>query len=112
MASDGLRVGATGLDPKNLRRPMKGYPVTRGELYNVFHGKALASAFLAVFSGLFGVMLTDWIRARSAGEETSVDPYMLLWGVVSLGFLLFIVISGYWTAWKIEKECIDPEQDV
>ena len=109
----GLRLaGQSGLDAKNLRRPMKGYPVTRGELHNLFYGKGLASVLLAIFSAFFGVLFDDWQTARRAGEVWSMsDAYPLfVCAALSAGVLLFILISTWVTARRIERECIDPEE--
>ena len=110
----GLRLaGQSGLDAKNLRRPMKSYPVTRSELYNLFSGKGLASVLLAVFSAFSGVLFDNWHTARSAGESWSMSANypLYVWAGIAFVLLVFIQASTWLTARRIERECIDPEAD-
>jgi len=106
-----ISTGTSGLAPENLRRPMKSYPVTRGELYNLFYDKGLASVLLAVSSALAGAIFDSWLAAQSAGEEWTGSSYQLAIATgISIGILGFILISTYMKARQIERECYDPAE--
>jgi hypothetical protein len=106
------RRGPTGLRRIPGRRPMKEYPLTKGDMRDLAKTGIAATVCFSFSTGLFGFMINlakDLSLAQGAPEKV-VGFWNAIWWSALVGSLIFAVLGiaaildGRWRLKEIEEE--------